>query len=91
MQAARLNVDLQRGGRNQALSRYLPNLGAFGRYQLANEAGFTGQKDAWAVGLALQWRILDGGLRESDIREAGARSTRPWRRARAPSSGRARR
>lgn len=73
VQAARLAVDLQRGERKQAISRYLPNLGAFGRYQLANEAGFTGEKDAWAVGLALQWQLLDGGLRESDIREAGAR------------------
>ncbi|ACL63813.1 outer membrane efflux protein [Anaeromyxobacter dehalogenans 2CP-1] len=73
VQAARLNVELQRGARNQAVARYLPNLGAFGRYTLANEAGFTGTNHAWAAGLALQWKVLDGGLRESDIREANAK------------------
>lgn len=73
VQAARMQVDLQRGAHGQALTRYLPVLGAFGRYQLANQAGFTGKNDSWAVGLALQWSLLDGGLRESDIREASAR------------------
>jgi outer membrane protein TolC len=73
VRSARLAVDLQQGTRQQAMARYLPDLGAFGRYQIANEAGFTGQKDSWAVGLQLQWRLLDGGLRESNVREAGAR------------------
>ncbi len=92
VQAARLNVDLQRGGRNQALSRYLPNLGAFGRYQLANEAGFTGQKDSWAVGLVAA--VADHRRRPARVgRPRGGREDRrgPRDRARAPSSGRARR
>jgi outer membrane protein TolC len=73
VRSARLQVDVAHGGRNAAIARYLPNLGAFGRYQIANTGGFTGEKDAWAVGLGVQWRILDGGLRESDIREGNAR------------------
>ncbi len=73
VRAARIAVALQQGSRHQAMARYLPNLGAFGRYVFSNEAGFTGQKESWAVGLQLQWKLLDGGLRESDVREAGAR------------------
>jgi outer membrane protein TolC len=73
VQAARLQIDIARGGRNAAWARYLPNLGAFGRYSIANTGGFTGEKDQWAAGLGLQWQILDGGLRESDIREGSAR------------------
>jgi len=73
VQAARLQVEVARGQRGAALARYLPNVGAFGRYQVSNTGGFTGQSDQWAVGVALQWQLLDGGLRESDIREAGAR------------------
>lgn len=73
VQAARLQVDLERGAHRQALTRYLPTLGAFGRAQILNQSGFTGNDYSWSVGLALQWKLLDGGLRESDIREASAR------------------
>jgi outer membrane protein TolC len=73
VQAARVQVEIARGGRKAAIARYFPNVGAFGRYQIANTGGFTGENDQWAVGLGLQWSILDGGLRESDIRESGAR------------------
>jgi outer membrane protein, multidrug efflux system len=73
VQANRINVDVQRGNRNTAAARYLPNLGLFAQYLLSNQAGFTGKSDAWAVGLGLSWNIFDGGRRESDIREASAR------------------
>jgi outer membrane protein TolC len=73
VQAARLQVDIERGNRGAAVARYLPNVGAFGRYQVSNTGGFTGQSDQWQVGIGLQWQLLDGGLRESDIRETGAR------------------
>lgn len=73
VQAARLQVDIASGTRNAAWARYLPNVGAFGRWSIANTGGFTGEKDQWAAGVALQWRVLDGGLRESDIREGNAK------------------
>ncbi len=73
VRAARLAVDVQQGTRHQEMARYLPDLGAFGRYLFANEPGFTGEKAAWAIGLQLQWKLFDGGLRESNVREAGAR------------------
>ncbi len=73
VQAARLQIDVARGGRSAAWARYLPNIGAFGRYLWSNSEGFTGQNDQWLVGLALQWSILDGGRRESDIREGSAK------------------
>lgn len=73
VQAARMTIDLQRTNRNGAVARYLPNLAAFAQGSTTSEAGFGGQTESWAVGLQLSWRILDGGLRESDIREANAR------------------
>jgi outer membrane protein TolC len=73
VQAARLQVDVERGNRSAAIARYLPNVGAFARYQISNSGGFTGESDQYAVGVGLSWQILDGGLRESDIREGGAR------------------
>jgi outer membrane protein TolC len=73
VQASRVNVDLQRGNKQVAQAGYLPNVGVFGQYLISNQAGFTGQNDSWAVGVGLSWRILDGGRRESDIREASAR------------------
>jgi outer membrane protein TolC len=73
VQAARLQVDIARGTRSATVARYLPSIGAFGRYQVTNSGGFTGENRQWAVGLGLQWEILDGGLREADLREASAR------------------
>jgi outer membrane protein TolC len=71
--AARANVTLARAARNAAMARYLPSVAAFGRYQLSNIGGFTGENGQWAVGVGAQWQILDGGLRESDIREGNAK------------------
>ncbi len=73
VKAARANVALARASRNAAIARYFPNIAAFGRYSLSNQTGFTGQEGIWAVGLGAQWQILDGGRRESDIREGNAR------------------
>lgn len=62
-----------RGGRMGVAGKYLPSVGAFGRWQIANAAGFTGDNTAWAAGVAVNWNILDGGLREAELREANAK------------------
>jgi outer membrane protein TolC len=58
--------------RGSVWARYLPSLGGFGRWQWANVSGFTGKQDSWAAGLAVSWVLLDGTLREAQLREAGA-------------------
>jgi outer membrane protein TolC len=73
VRAARRSVDVARSSRNALVGAYFPDVAAFARWQVQNVAGFTGQKDAWAVGLGAQWRILDGGRREAELREANAR------------------
>jgi outer membrane protein TolC len=73
VQAARVSVEIARGNRKAVIARYLPNVGAFGKYQIQNITGFTGKYDLWQVGINLQWNLLDGGRRESDIREANAK------------------
>ena len=72
VQAARASVGLAHATRNTAVAGYFPNVTAFGRYSLANAAGFTGS-DVWLGGLALTWNVLDGGLREANIRQGNAR------------------
>ncbi|QSQ19469.1 TolC family protein [Pyxidicoccus parkwayensis] len=71
--AARVNVDLARGGRKQVLAEYLPNLYATGNYQATNTGGLTGQSSTWTVGLALSWTLFDGGLREANLRESSGK------------------
>ncbi len=73
VRAARKGLESARAARNAQIGKYFPNVAAFGRWQLQNAAGFTGKTEQWAAGLSLQWKILDGGLRESDLRESGAR------------------
>jgi len=53
--------------------RYLPTVAAFGRATYADPAGLTGAKEAWTIGLSLNWTILDGGLREAEIRDTSAK------------------
>jgi outer membrane protein TolC len=73
VRAARRTLDAVRAARNAQIGRYFPNLAAFARWQAQNAAGFTGKETQWAAGLALSWRLIDGGLRESELREASAR------------------
>ena len=71
--AAQEGVDLARGTRNGTWARYAPTLGAFANYRWANLKGFTGKETAWAIGLALTWTLLDGGLREAELSENQAK------------------
>jgi outer membrane protein TolC len=73
VKAAREAEAAARGARMGTAGKYLPSLGAFGRWQISNVAGFTGDNTAWAVGLAANWNLLDGGLREAELREANAK------------------
>ncbi len=70
--AARSSLESAAAARSGQRARYLPNVAAFGHYQRANVAGLTGA-ELWSVGLSLQWKLLDGGLREAELREANAR------------------
>lgn len=72
VKAARAQLAAANATRNVAIGRYFPNVGAFFREQRASEASLTGTSN-WQAGLALQWQILDGGLRESDLREGNAK------------------
>jgi outer membrane protein TolC len=71
--AARAAVGAARSGRNGDIAHYLPDVAAFGRYTRSDSGGLTGQSEAWLGGLSLTWTILDGGLRESRIRQGNAR------------------
>ncbi len=73
LQAARLQVDTADYQKRATAMRYLPAIGLFGHVQWSNVLGFTGRYEDWAVGVALTWNILDGGLREAQLREASAR------------------
>lgn len=71
--AARLNVELARGGRRQVIAEYAPSLYASGNYSATNTAGITGQATLWNVGLSLSWTLFDGGLREANLRESSGK------------------
>ncbi len=73
VRAAAEQITVAEKTRGGVVSRYLPSLGAFGRYQYSNAAGFSGESTTWAVGLSLNWVLLDGFLRESDLRANAAR------------------
>jgi outer membrane protein TolC len=73
VQAASLSVEIARGEKSAVIARYLPSVGAFFRWNVSNTGGLTGQNEFWTAGAALQWDLLDGGLREAQVREASAR------------------
>lgn len=74
VQAAAAAVKVADRTRGGVWARYLPSLGAFARWQWANLGGFTGREDSWAVGLALNWTLLDGTLREAELADTRART-----------------
>ncbi len=73
VQAALLSEQVAASLRRSTAMKYLPAVGAFGRWQASNVGGFGGRNDSWAVGLGLTWNLFDGGLREAELREGGAR------------------
>lgn len=72
VKAARTQLDAAHAARKAQWGGYLPTVAAFGHYQNADKGGLTG-KELWTLGLSARWSILDGGLREANVREAGAR------------------
>ncbi len=73
IQAAGAAADAAAASRRAVTARYLPSLGAFGQARWSNVAGFTGKEETWMAGVALSWMVFDGGAREAERREAGAR------------------
>lgn len=73
VQAARTNVTLAEGTRRGVYYRYAPSLALIGRWNVGNTAGFTGDYATWTAGVGLNWTLWDGGLRESELREASAK------------------
>jgi outer membrane protein TolC len=73
VKAAREAEAAARGARWGTAGKYLPSLAAFGRYSMTDPAGLIGADKTWAAGLAVNWNILDGGLREAELREANAK------------------
>lgn len=59
--------------RRGTAGKYLPSVAAFGRYSRTDPAGLIGPDETWAVGVAANWNLLDGGLREAELREANAK------------------
>ncbi len=73
LKAARSQEGVYASLRRSSAMRYLPTVAAFGRATYADPAGLTGAKEAWTVGLSLNWTILDGGLREAELRDTSAK------------------
>ena len=73
VKAAAESVALAEGQRTQLYMRYLPSIGGFGAYRYASTSTFQPEALTWQVGLGLTWTILDGGLREAEIREQSAK------------------
>lgn len=71
---AQAALELARGQRAQAAAKYLPVVGLTGTWRWASVTGFTGEHDAWTLGLGLSWNLLDGGLREAELSEASHRA-----------------
>lgn len=61
--------------------RWAPQLSAFGKANIGNYIGFTGDKYAWSVGLQLDWTLYDGGTRDAQRHQAAAQAAEADARA----------
>lgn len=62
-----------RGARAGTIGKYLPSLVAFAQYTRTDPHGLITPEETRAAGLALNWNVLDGGLREAELRESNAK------------------
>jgi outer membrane protein TolC len=54
--------------------QWAPTLSAFGKANIGNYVGFTGDKYAWSVGAQLDWTLFDGGTRDAQRHLAAAQA-----------------
>ncbi|HEY4395256.1 MAG TPA: TolC family protein [Polyangia bacterium] len=54
--------------------KWAPTLSAFGKANIGNYVGFTGDKYAWSVGAQLDWTLFDGGARDAQRHLAAAQA-----------------
>lgn len=73
VRAAQMGIELAEGARKGVLARYAPTLALIGQLDVSNFQGFAGSYVIGRGGLALNWNLFDGGLREAEHREAQAK------------------
>jgi outer membrane protein TolC len=61
--------------------RWAPTLSAFGKANVGNYVGFTGDRYAWSAGLQLDWTLFDGGTRDAQRHLAAAQAAEAEARA----------
>ncbi|MBI5069304.1 MAG: TolC family protein [Deltaproteobacteria bacterium] len=71
--AAREAVAVAERSRGAVWARYLPSVGAFGRYVWQDPKGLNQEHASWAIGLSASWTLFDGTLREAELSETGAK------------------
>jgi outer membrane protein TolC len=54
--------------------KWAPTLSAFGKANIGNYIGFTGDNYAWSVGAQLDWTLFDGGVRDAQRHLAAAQA-----------------
>ena len=54
--------------------KWAPTLSAFGKANIGNYVGFSGDNYAWSVGAQLDWTLFDGGSRDAQRHLAAAQA-----------------
>jgi outer membrane protein TolC len=76
IQKAKLGLEISRMAVKAEQAAYLPTLGAFGEYGSADNTfmGDFAQKDAYTVGLQLNFNLFNGGIDKAKIEKAKVKS-----------------
>jgi outer membrane protein TolC len=72
--AALLGSQVAKKSFGLSFAKYIPNLEAFGQYQISNNVGFTGRNDSLSGGFSLRWNLFDGFNREGQLHEYRAQT-----------------
>jgi outer membrane protein TolC len=54
--------------------KWAPTLSAFGKANVGNYIGFSGDNYAWSIGAQLDWTLFDGGVRDAQRHLAAAQA-----------------
>lgn len=72
LKKAKLGLEVSKMAVEVQKSNYLPSIGAFGEYSVADDTLWNelGEKDAYTVGIQVKWNIFNGGIDSANLERA---------------------
>ncbi len=73
LKASRLSVEMAERDKLETWMKYIPTFNVTYNWTWNSAAGFSGEKDSWALIFGASWSIFEGGMREAELCERASK------------------